>query len=48
MGAAALWSASLAWRICGLYAKSWDTRWAALLPMAAAVSVGVASWAARF
>ena len=48
MGAAALWSAALAWRICGLYAKSWDARWTALLPMVAAVSVGVASWAARF
>jgi hypothetical protein len=48
MGAAALWSAVLAWRICGLYAKSRGTRWAALLPMAVAACLGVASWAAPF
>jgi polyferredoxin len=48
MGAAALWSVLLAWRICGLYARSWGARWAALLPMAAAVSAEVASWVAPF
>ncbi len=48
MGAAALWSVILAWRICGLYARSWYARCAALAPMAAAAAVGVASWAAPF
>jgi polyferredoxin len=48
MGGAALWSATLAWRICGLYANNPGARWAALLPMAAAVCAGVASWAVRF
>jgi polyferredoxin len=48
MGAAALWSASLAWRICNLYAKRPGAHWAALLSMAAAISVGVASWAVGF
>jgi polyferredoxin len=48
MGAAALWSVLLAWRICGLYARSWGARSAALLPMAAAVSAEVAGWVAPF
>ncbi len=48
MGAAALWSVVLAWRICGLYANGRVSRWAALVPMAAAVAAGVASWAAPF
>ncbi len=48
MVGAALWSAILAWRICGLYARSWSARCAASALMAAAAFVGFASWAAPF
>jgi polyferredoxin len=48
MAAAALWSIVLGWRICGLYAPDRYARWAAIVPMAAAASMGAASWAATF
>ncbi len=48
MVAAALWSVVLAWRICGLYARSWQARFAGSALMAGAAIAGFASWAAPF
>jgi polyferredoxin len=48
MAASGVWSAVLAWRICGLYAKSPGARWAATVPMVTAACLGIASWAAPF
>jgi polyferredoxin len=48
MAAAALWSAMLAWRICGLYARSTSARVGASAFMTAAALAGFASWAASF
>jgi polyferredoxin len=45
MAAAGLWSAALAWRICGLYARSLRARLGASALMAAAALAGVTSWA---
>jgi hypothetical protein len=48
MAAACLWSIVLAWRICGLYARSWSARLAASAFMASAAFVGFAAWATPF
>jgi polyferredoxin len=45
---AGLWSAWLAWRVAGLYAKTLSRRLAGTLVMAAAAGIGCASWALLF
>jgi len=44
---AGLWAASLAWRVCGLYARG-ARRLAAMPPMLAAVGAGVGAWVLMF
>ena len=48
MAAACLWAIVLAWRICGLYARSLGARLAASGFMTAAAFVGFVAWAAPY
>ncbi len=48
MAAACLWSVVLAWRICGLYARSPAARLAASAFMAASAFLGLFAWASHF